>query len=517
MDGNPITVCEMFGKYAFIGTFDQKDVIFCVSLLDLGLIRHFSHVIFLRVIILVVIGFTEMRTPREATNALNMDNILFMNTNLQITRPAKYKGKVDEHCQWEHILARYDIKPEEFHLGQILAPSIMKAATIPVKKGNTTRDSDAMDDGEEGEEENINVVKAELAQVKRALEITRHQLEESNKKSEARKEQLVSLNKKWAEGKTELTEHKQELEVVKDELARKAKYSSSAHGNVSVNVDMDSRMEAQELKRRHEETQGMLRGVTESLLKATEKLQIERKARKSLEQKFLEASQNGGFNLSLEPDQHAKNVASGGGDGTIDFASLRAELKVDTFSSPGGVANSEDATDIARDEDDDGPKMESLKEFLANTPKTNIDWSAASTTPSNAAVTSTATPSSTRSGDRVGVRLCRLLIHSKEMTIDNANDIAGMAGKYNLGGFIRTGEPGFVIVEGLEFNCDIFMDNLERHKKMFTKVGKVSERSSRAFPMQLTTLTGDKNLDEFAKACESVGIKDKLDECLALA
>eukprot|EP00529_Nitzschia_sp_RCC80_P013751 CAMPEP_0113448228 /NCGR_PEP_ID=MMETSP0014_2-20120614/4655_1 /TAXON_ID=2857 /ORGANISM="Nitzschia sp." /LENGTH=741 /DNA_ID=CAMNT_0000339427 /DNA_START=350 /DNA_END=2575 /DNA_ORIENTATION=- /assembly_acc=CAM_ASM_000159 len=476
MDGNPITVCEMFGKYAFI----------------------------------------EMRTPREATNALNMDNILFMNTNLQITRPAKYKGAFEEHCQWEHILARYDMKPEEFQLGQILAPSVMKAATIPIKKGKTG-DGDAMDDGNE-EEENIHVVKAELVQVKRALEITRHQLDESNKKSEARKEQLVSLNKKWAEGKTELTEHRQELEQVKDELTKNTKFGSSANGNVSVNVDMDSRLEAQELKKKHEETQGMLRGVTESLLKATEKLQNERKARKSLEQKFMEASQTGGFSLSLEPDKDEKKTAtSNGGDGAIDFASLRAELKVDTGSSetPGANGNAEGTGTAMDEDDDDGPKMESLKEFLANTPKTNIDWSASAKTPSNATSTSTTTPSSVRSGDRVGVRLCRLLIQSDEMTIDNANEVAGMAGKYNLGGFIRTGQPGFIIVEGLEFNCDIFMDNLERHKKTFTSVGKVSERASRAFPMQLTTLTGEKNLDEFTKACESVGIKDKLDECLA--
>jgi myosin heavy subunit len=457
-----------------------------------------------------------MRTPREAANALNMNNILFMNTNLQITRPAKYKGAFEEHVNWEHILARYDMKPEEFQLGQILAPSVIKAATIPIRKSSNI-DSGEMDDGND-EEENIHVVKAELAQVKRALEITRHQLEESNKKSEARKEQLVSLNKKWSEGKTELTEHKQELEQVRDELAKKAKFGSSANGGISVTVDMDSRVEAQELKKKHEETQGMLRGVTESLLKATEKLQNERKARKTLEQKFLEVSQSDGFKLSLErdPEEAKKLAAASLGDGSIDFASLRAELKVETDSSDTPVGEAKNGAEAdAMDEDDDGPKLESLKEFLANTPKTNIDWSAAATTPSNAATTSTATPSSTRSRDRVGVRLCRLLIRSNELTIDEANEVTNMASKYNLGGFVRTGQPGFVIVEGLEFNCDIFMDNMERQKKKFAKVGKVSERGSRAFPMQLTTLTGDSNLEEFAKACESVSIKDKLDESLS--
>jgi hypothetical protein len=449
MDGNPITLCEMFGKYAFI----------------------------------------ELRTPREATNALNMNNILFMGSNLQITRPAKYVGKPEEHMNWEHILARYSMKPEEFQLGQILNPTALLSA--PAANAQPI-------DGE-----NINIVKAELAQVKRALEITRNQLEESNKKSEARKEQLVSLNKKWAEGKTELTEHKNELLNVKEELKKKVV--------TKVTVDMDSRLEAQELKKKHEETQGMLRGVTESLLKATEKLQNERKARKELEMKFQEFSMEGGFTLNLEPDDQAKSEARS----SIDFARLRAEMNATMndaanigapppLITPKANGGGMDDGDTKMDEDDDGPKMESLKEFLANTPKTDINWNSA-VTPSNA----TSAPS-TRSRDRAGVRLCRLLIHTEEMSVEDASEVQVMASKYNLGGFIRSGRPGMIVVEGLEFNCDIFMDNMERQKKSFVNAGKVSERSGRAFPMELTMLSGENTMEDFAKACESVGLKEKL-------
>jgi hypothetical protein len=455
MDGNPITLCEMFGKYAFM----------------------------------------ELRTPREATNALNMNNILFMGSNLQITRPAKYSGKSEEHMNWEHILARYHMKPEEFQLGQILNPTAL--LTAPVANAEPV-------DGE-----NINIVKAELAQVKRALEITRNQLEESNKKSEARKEQLVSLNKKWAEGKSELTEHRHELSNVKEELKKKVV--------TNVTVDMDSRLEAQELKKKHEETQGMLRGVTESLLKATEKLQNERKARKELEMKFQEFSMDGGFTLNLEPDDQAKSEAA---RSSIDFARLRAEMNATMndaanigapapLITPKAGGGGTDDDDMKMEEDDDGPKMESLKEFLANTPKTDINWNAAST-PTNA----TSVPS-TRSRDRTGVRLCRLLIHTESMSVEEASEVQGMASKYNLGGFVRPGQPGMIVVEGLEFNCDIFMDNMERQKKTYVNAGKVSERSGRAFPMELTMLNGENAMDDFAKACESVGLKEKLDAVLS--
>merc|ERR1719413_138594 len=454
MDGNPITLCEMFGKYAFI----------------------------------------ELRTPRETTNALNLNNIEFMNSKLQITRPAKYQGIFEEHMNWEQVLARYGIKPEEFQLGQILNPTALLTSSAA--------------NAEPIDGEDIKIVKAELAQVKQALEITRHQLDECNKKSEARKEQLISLNKKWAEGKTELTEHKNELDQVRDELKNKSQ-------NITrVTVDMDSRLEAAVLKKKHEETQGMLRGVTESLLKATEKLQNERKARKSLELKFQEAN----FSLNLSGTNTTPAAAATGDAATsvgasIDFAGLRSEINTDMKpDTDSGDAEGGMEIDTAMDEDEDEPKMESLKDFLAKTPKTTIDWGAnVATTPASTGTATAGASSAPRSRDRAGVRLCRLLIKTEKLNIDSAKEVQGMAGKYNLGGFIQTGKPGMIIVEGLEFNCDIFMDNLERQKQTYVNAGKVSERSGRCFPMELTLLSGDNAPSDFAKACESVGLKEKLE------
>jgi len=436
MEGNPITLCELFGKYAFI----------------------------------------ELRTPREATNALNLNNIPFMGANLQITRPSKWQGTFEPHSNWEHILARFNMKPEEFQLGQILNPAVINATST----------------AEPVEGDNIGALKAELGQVKRALEITRVQLDEANKKSEARKEQLVSLNKKWAEGKNELHENKRELAKVKEEVGKKK----------SPDMEVDSRYEANELRRKHEETQGMLRGVTESLVKATEKLQSERKTRKSLE---MQLSKTSGFVLQMEPDEEAKKSKENPSPG-IDFASLRAEMDTDNANGDANVVlETPRAATTDEDMEEEETKLDSLKEFLNKTPKTNIDWTAGATPGS-------ATSSFSRTRDRGGVRLCRLLIHCPDMNGQDATDVQGMAGKYNLGGYIKIGKPGFLVVEGLEFNCDIFMDNMERQKKKYTSAGKVSERSGRAFPMEVTKVNDD---HEFARAVESVGLKDKFDAAMS--
>jgi hypothetical protein len=245
-------------------------------------------------------------------------------------------------------------------------------------------------------------------------------------------------------------------------------------------------------------------------VKATEKLQSERKARKSLE---IQLHKTSGLVITLEGDDDSKKdtqlqtpVAR-----DIDFASLRAEMNSgakDSGDAPLLETPKVEVTDVEME--DDEPKLDSLKEFLNKTPKTNIDWT------SGAAASASASASSlSRNRDRGGVRLCRLLISCPVMTGQDASDVQGMAGKYNLGGYIKPGKPGFIVVEGLEFNCDIFMDNMERQKKKYANVGKISERSGRAFPMELTKLEGETSASDFAKAVETVGLKTELDAALS--
>ena len=65
--GNPITACRVSGKFAFV----------------------------------------ELRSPEEAANALNLNQIPFMGTALRVGRPSKWSGPPDNHGNWEDILAKY--------------------------------------------------------------------------------------------------------------------------------------------------------------------------------------------------------------------------------------------------------------------------------------------------------------------------------------------------------------------------------------------------------------------------
>lgn len=67
MPGNPINACRVNGKFAFV----------------------------------------ELRTMKEAENALNLNNIPYMGAMLRVGRPSKYTGAVSAHGNWEDILAKY--------------------------------------------------------------------------------------------------------------------------------------------------------------------------------------------------------------------------------------------------------------------------------------------------------------------------------------------------------------------------------------------------------------------------
>jgi splicing factor U2AF subunit len=67
MPGNPITACRVSGKFAFV----------------------------------------ELRTPAEAANALNLNNIPYLGAQLRVGRPSKWSGTDKPHGNWEDILAKY--------------------------------------------------------------------------------------------------------------------------------------------------------------------------------------------------------------------------------------------------------------------------------------------------------------------------------------------------------------------------------------------------------------------------
>lgn len=92
MAGNPINACRVSGKFAFI----------------------------------------ELRTPQEAANALNLNNIPFMGAQLRVGRPSKWTGPPDRHGNWEDILAKY--MSGELQLGAAAggAPAPVAAVARPI-------------------------------------------------------------------------------------------------------------------------------------------------------------------------------------------------------------------------------------------------------------------------------------------------------------------------------------------------------------------------------------------------
>lgn len=77
--GNPISACRVSGKFAFI----------------------------------------ELRTPQEAANALNLNQIPYLGTQLRVGRPSKWTGASDQHGNWEDILAKY--MSGELQIGESVA------------------------------------------------------------------------------------------------------------------------------------------------------------------------------------------------------------------------------------------------------------------------------------------------------------------------------------------------------------------------------------------------------------
>eukprot|EP00429_Kryptoperidinium_foliaceum_P068669 CAMPEP_0176064266 /NCGR_PEP_ID=MMETSP0120_2-20121206/32053_1 /TAXON_ID=160619 /ORGANISM="Kryptoperidinium foliaceum, Strain CCMP 1326" /LENGTH=285 /DNA_ID=CAMNT_0017397839 /DNA_START=227 /DNA_END=1084 /DNA_ORIENTATION=+ len=112
MPGNPINACRVSGKFAFI----------------------------------------ELRTPQEAANALNLNNIPFMGAQLRVGRPSKWNGPPDHHGNWEDILAKYmsgELQVGNTAPGQAAAavaqaqePSAIQAPSRVVELQNMLSDQD---------------------------------------------------------------------------------------------------------------------------------------------------------------------------------------------------------------------------------------------------------------------------------------------------------------------------------------------------------------------------------------
>ena len=101
LPGNPISACRVSGKFAFI----------------------------------------ELRNAEEAVNALNLNQIPYLGTQLRVGRPSKWNGPPDHHGNWEDILAKY--MSGELQLGQSVnaaaAPAAAATAPAPFAATPTSR------------------------------------------------------------------------------------------------------------------------------------------------------------------------------------------------------------------------------------------------------------------------------------------------------------------------------------------------------------------------------------------
>lgn len=127
--------------------------------------------------------------------------------------------------------------------------------------------------------------------------------------------------------------------------------------------------------------------------------------------------------------------------------------------------------------------------------------------------------------------ICRMLIrthHLIETDADRINFLVKTASKCKVGGFVKSGYPGLVLVEGLEADCDSFLERVVQHtskhresgstknSSYFSKLGKAVSKvngfsSSCKFPRKLTHIGSSSEGNDLLKQhCEAVGLESAL-------
>ncbi|EJK46652.1 hypothetical protein THAOC_34670 [Thalassiosira oceanica] len=119
-----------------------------------------------------------------------------------------------------------------------------------------------------------------------------------------------------------------------------------------------------------------------------------------------------------------------------------------------------------------------------------------------------------------GTKICAVLLqthHLVENETDKIQSVKKNASKLSLGGYIRTGKPGLVLVEGTEHDCDQFADALNHSKKVFRlssfkTVGKsVRNAKDKMLPKKLEQLdSGKGGLEQITELCEDLGLGQEL-------
>jgi hypothetical protein len=130
-----------------------------------------------------------------------------------------------------------------------------------------------------------------------------------------------------------------------------------------------------------------------------------------------------------------------------------------------------------------------------------------------------------------GAELCRMLLYSHHIVdTEKIHFLTNSASKFGLGGYVKVGKPGFVLVEGLQANCESFLENvlLQRRKlressrggtdsSTFSEAGRVVEtvddiESGRSFSKKIGHLEGSDSMDLLKRACEEVDLTKYIED-----
>mmetsp|Transcript_20525 Transcript_20525/g.44550 ORF Transcript_20525/g.44550 Transcript_20525/m.44550 type:complete len:750 (+) Transcript_20525:73-2322(+) len=121
---------------------------------------------------------------------------------------------------------------------------------------------------------------------------------------------------------------------------------------------------------------------------------------------------------------------------------------------------------------------------------------------------------------------CVSLIHTHHIIeADRIQSIKKNASKFSLGGFIKIGKPGLILVEGTEADCDQMLDALAHNRKIFHSAtfksgGKVLRKvtdinSCRCLPRKVEELESKHGMGELNIVCEKLGLIQALNDIIS--
>jgi len=136
-----------------------------------------------------------------------------------------------------------------------------------------------------------------------------------------------------------------------------------------------------------------------------------------------------------------------------------------------------------------------------------------------------------RKSSQGSFELCRLLVSTHYIhDADRIHMVTKTAGKYDLGGYVKTGRPGYILVEGLHDNCQFFLETLaqQQQKVRESRPGKTAELSTfseagkklvtvedfdngRVLPRKMLKIEHSKEgMAELERECTKVGLSEFL-------